>query len=997
MSVAGSRVASLLAASAFVVVLAIVIVPLDSEATDVTSDITRDTTWFPAGNPWTVRESIVVQNGATLRIEAGVEVKIDGGHSIRCLGTGRVRANGIVDDIIVFTSNWPTGQDYEFVMTGAGGEFRNCSFSQGRTCLIASNDARVIDCIFFDATTGIHLLGDRTSIVRSKVSNCNAGIYVDMSSRCSITRTNVSRCVKGINLVNGSANTVLDGCTVFGCEVRGIEIHTTGLGTRVLNCSLSNSGMGILVWQSRDVALYGVTAEDCNKGLGIFETSPRPEEPIAVRRCIVRGCVVGLRLSIASWSLVNETTFRTNVVAIDETNPIGPGVAIWNNNFLWNEARTDIDTHIINWSRDGRGNFWTDYQGIDTDGDGIGDTPFNISRVERDEHPLMAPVDFEDPVAAAGPDVTVRQHSPFALDGSASTDDTWVANWTWTLALPGGDVVRFGPEVGFVIDEAGTFTVTLTVVDAVGRMASDSLTVEVTDGDPPSFIGINTPGTVWNGGSLNFSCRVRDNVAVGSVVLDYMFGGGVVNRLDLVQHSDGVWSLEIDIPIDIDGDVYYTLLARDVSGNINTTEYLTVRVLDGQPPTLNPTLPSGVFTGDPAVLRCEISDNRKVVNGTVEVWFPNVECRSLALVRSTSDWSAEVTIPSCATSPMSVRFSAMDGAGNVGISALVEVIVFDNDPPEIESFRAFAGLRGFQKGGTAYFEAVASDNIGVLSACLEFRYYATEWESMALLLGGDVYSTFLEVATDMGARFWYHLNVTDAAGNSAVTDEAMVDLLSQDPRILTSPDTEVREGAHYSVQFEAEDLDSGVLVLTWSIETNATWLQLDPDSGEVWGDPGSGDVGWYTVNLSVEDGEGGLDWLLYIVSVIDVNFPPEVVILNPVNGTRTDAVLVVSGHASDDEGGLVWVRVRVDEGEWKDADGTSAWSLELNVEDLQRGKHTIYVVAFDGNSESDIASVTIVAPGQEGEGGSGLVIAGALVAAIFGCILVAVLLRRRTR
>jgi parallel beta-helix repeat protein len=50
-----------------------------------------------------------------------------------------------------------------------------------------------------------------------------------------------------------------------------------------------------------------------------------------------------------------------------------------------------------------RGNFWSDYGGVDADGDGIGDTPYIIDEANQDNFPLMSPIDFSTtPIEADG-------------------------------------------------------------------------------------------------------------------------------------------------------------------------------------------------------------------------------------------------------------------------------------------------------------------------------------------------------------------------------------------------------------------------------------------------------------------------------------------------------------------------------------------------------------------------------------------------------------------
>ena len=43
------------------------------------------------------------------------------------------------------------------------------------------------------------------------------------------------------------------------------------------------------------------------------------------------------------------------------------------------------------WDRDKEGNYWSNYNGTDSDGDGIGNTPYVIDEYNQDNYPLMEP------------------------------------------------------------------------------------------------------------------------------------------------------------------------------------------------------------------------------------------------------------------------------------------------------------------------------------------------------------------------------------------------------------------------------------------------------------------------------------------------------------------------------------------------------------------------------------------------------------------------------
>lgn len=84
--------------------------------------------------------------------------------------------------------------------------------------------------------------------------------------------------------------------------------------------------------------------------------------------------------------------------------------------------------------------------------------------------------DSEPPTAAiSGPRESVVDES-FRLNASGSTDNHQIANYTWDL---GDGTMAYGPTVTHAYDEAGDYTITLTVRDASGNEDTATLAITV--------------------------------------------------------------------------------------------------------------------------------------------------------------------------------------------------------------------------------------------------------------------------------------------------------------------------------------------------------------------------------------------------------------------------------------------------------------------------------------------------------------------------------------
>ncbi|MFW3146380.1 MAG: putative Ig domain-containing protein [Thermoplasmatota archaeon] len=99
------------------------------------------------------------------------------------------------------------------------------------------------------------------------------------------------------------------------------------------------------------------------------------------------------------------------------------------------------------------------------------------------------------------------------------------------------------------------------------------------------------------------------------------------------------------------------------------------------------------------------------------------------------------------------------------------------------------------------------------------------------------------------------------------------------PKILTNDTVNVSEDQYYLVDYNSDDDGQGLI--TWHLETNASWLAVNVATGWLSGTPSDEDVGEHWVNVSVDDGNGGWDWSNFTLTVNNVNDDPGILI--PVN------------------------------------------------------------------------------------------------------------------
>jgi hypothetical protein len=199
--------------------------------------------------------------------------------------------------------------------------------------------------------------------------------------------------------------------------------------------------------------------------------------------------------------------------------------------------------------------------------------------------------------------------------------------------------------------------------------------------------------------------------------------------------------------------------------------------------------------------------------------------------------------------------------------------------------------------------------------------------------------------------YWVNITVDDTSGGIGYLNYTL-NVTNRPPTITTAPITDVDEDSLHIMDFNCDDDGQGTIV--YSILTNATWLNLNPTTGVLSGTPDNSQVGWYWVNVSVSDGNGGIDYINYNLTVN--NLQPTITTI-PVGSVLEDTEYLIDFNCVDDGSGNI-TYVLTTNATWLVIDPATG-VINGTANNTLVGSYWVNLTVLDGNGGFDFRNYNL--------------------------------------
>jgi parallel beta-helix repeat protein len=202
--------------------------------------------------------------------------------------------------------------------------------------------------------------------------------------------------ISGLTIQNGED--VIHLRRTHNCIVYGNNIKTSADDGIELNDSYNATVSENTITNSTEHGIHLVISDNCtvsentiNSALdGIYLDGS--DDILVSENNVTNSTANGIYLLLSDNNIISRNSVTNNSFGISISNSSGD--IIYHNNFIDNTVQTSVTSSNCTWDEGypSGGNYWSDYNGTDADGDGIGDTAYVINEENQDNYPLLTPL-----------------------------------------------------------------------------------------------------------------------------------------------------------------------------------------------------------------------------------------------------------------------------------------------------------------------------------------------------------------------------------------------------------------------------------------------------------------------------------------------------------------------------------------------------------------------------------------------------------------------------
>jgi parallel beta-helix repeat protein len=218
--------------------------------------------------------------------------------------------------------------------------------------LVNCTNITVENLVLSTSREGIMLVGTTKSTVRNNsIQSMDDAILLFLSSNNTITDNTVYDSSDGILLCSSFQNTITGNSIADGHT--GIKLDASDENIISGNVISDGNYGGISLEGSNNNKIFGNTVSDCT------------------------------RRAVWLWNHASQNVFYLNKFVNNTVNV---------EKYITEIVDCTFPQNV--WDNGTLGNYWSDYNGTDTDSNELGDTPYIIEENNQDNYPLMEPVDI---------------------------------------------------------------------------------------------------------------------------------------------------------------------------------------------------------------------------------------------------------------------------------------------------------------------------------------------------------------------------------------------------------------------------------------------------------------------------------------------------------------------------------------------------------------------------------------------------------------------------